>query len=141
MAIRKKPTMIPVRPLPAGSGRRPVVGRIVDRAEEGPNRLIENRVSSIIRDGRMEFQDLVATHQLGKAQDYAIQWSRSYNESEQKTALAGETSARLPQAIQGANAGEYFAARISGPEPAKSVTVYIRKEPGGIKGAGIDRTW
>ncbi|MGA2631151.1 MAG: hypothetical protein ABSG54_13175 [Terriglobia bacterium] len=94
-----------------------------------------------IRDERLELEDLAATHHLGKAQDYAIQWSRFDNESEQKTPLAGETSARLPQAIQNAKTGEYFAARISGSEPAKSVTVYIRKEPGGIKVAGIDRTW
>ncbi len=94
-----------------------------------------------IRDDRLEFEDLAAAHQLGKAQDYVIQWARFDNDSEQKTALAGETSARLPQGIQNASIGEYFAAHISGPEPAKSVIVYIRKEPGGIKVTGIDRTW
>ena len=93
-----------------------------------------------IRNDRLEFEDLAATYQLGKAQDYVIQWSRFDNDSEQKTALPGETAARLPQAIQSANAGEYFEARISGPEPAKSVTVYIRKEPSDIKVVGIDRT-
>lgn len=94
-----------------------------------------------IRDGELAFNDLTVDHKMRAAQGYTIQWARFNNDAEQQTPLAGETSARLPQAIQDASNGEYFAARISGAEPAKSVTVYIRKEPGSIKIAGIDRTW
>ena len=44
----------------------------------------------------------------------------------------------LPDA---APAGAYFAARLTGDDPAKAVTVYLRKHGRGYQVVGVDRAW
>ena len=48
----------------------------------------------------------------------------------------GETSFAIPQ-----ESAEYLAADIRGNDPKKSVTVYVRREPGGLRVIGVDRTF
>ncbi len=43
--------------------------------------------------------------------------------------------------VKGAEKDSYFAVTIRGEDEAKTVTVYIRKQSGGYKVVGIDRTW
>ncbi|MBZ5545145.1 MAG: hypothetical protein LAO07_15940 [Acidobacteriia bacterium] len=94
-----------------------------------------------VRDGRLAFDDLAVEHKLSGPRDYAVQWSRFNNDTEQKTPLAGETGFPLPRSVQEAAEGEYFAADLSAADKQKTVTVYMRKKGGQIQVVGIDRTW
>jgi hypothetical protein len=70
-----------------------------------------------------------------------VQWAEFDNHTERKTPLAGQTSFALPQQIQNAAEGAYFAAAIHGTDQQKMVTVYLRKRAAQIEVVGIDRTW
>jgi hypothetical protein len=94
-----------------------------------------------VEDNRLTFEDLAAKHKLAAPRDYAVQWSRFDNNTEQKTPLPGETSLRLPGQIQVAGDGEYFAADIRGEDPKKTGTVFLRKNGGNVEVVGVDRTW
>lgn len=91
-----------------------------------------------VRDGRLAFEDLAVKHGFIESRDYAIQWSSFNNETEEKTALAGETSLTVPKQV---NDGGYLAVEIRAGDPDKTVTVYVRNRSGALKVVGIDRTW
>lgn len=94
-----------------------------------------------VRDGRLTFVDLAAKYGFAAAASYKVEWSRFDNENEEKIPLDGQASFTLPRAIQAAAPGECFAAGIRSPDPKKSVTVYVRRETGGVQVVGIERTW
>jgi hypothetical protein len=94
-----------------------------------------------VKDGRLAFEDLAAKYGLAPSRQYAIQWFRFDNDTEQKTALPGETTFGLPQQLQNASSGEYFAADIQGGDKQKAVTVYLRKKAGRVEVVGLERTW
>lgn len=94
-----------------------------------------------VRDGRLEFIDLVARHNFAPVRNYSVEWSGFNNESETKTPILGATGPSLPSQMLDAEAGSYFAASIHGEDKQKTVTVYLRKQSGGVKVVGIDRSW
>jgi len=94
-----------------------------------------------VETGRLVFQDLGARYNLAAPRDYRIQWFRFDNEAETKTPLDGETTFSLPQQIETAAAGQYFAADIHAGDPKQMVTVYLRKQPGHVEVVGIERSW
>jgi hypothetical protein len=65
-----------------------------------------------------------------------MQWFRFDNGTGNKSPLAGEASPKIPM-----DQAEYLAAEIRGPEPTKSVTVYLRTDAAGHRIVGIDRSW
>jgi len=93
------------------------------------------------KDSRLVFDDLAVKYGLSGPPQYTVQWARFNNGSAEKTPLAGETTLALPQQLQEAAAGEYFAADIAGYDKKKTVTVYLRKRPEHIEVVGVDRTW
>jgi len=94
-----------------------------------------------VEDRQLKFEDLAAKHNFRAAGEYKAEWSRFDNNSGAHTAIAGAMSFQLPEPAQSAAAGSYFAAKISGEDAAKTVTVYLRKEQNQFKVVGIDRTW
>ena len=94
-----------------------------------------------VKENRLVFEDLAVKHRLLSSRDYAVQWSRFNNDTEEKTPLTEETTFRLPSRLLEAAGGEYFAADIHGGDPEKMITVYLRKRPDRVEVVGIDRTW
>jgi hypothetical protein len=121
---------------------------LVDRLIERRNKIGKAFLTRVlpldrvaIRDGRLVFEDLGVTHRLVPSRNYVIQWARFDNDSEQKAPLAGENSFSLPRAAEDSESGSYFAADIHAGDPGKMVTVYLRKNAGGMEVVGIDRKW
>ncbi len=94
-----------------------------------------------VRGDRLEFSHLGERHGLFEAPEIAVSWSRFDNEAETHEPIEGAAGAALPQAARAAAPGAYFAARLTGDDPAKTVTVYLRKKPDGYQIVGADRTW
>jgi hypothetical protein len=94
-----------------------------------------------VEDRQLKFEDLAAKYNFRPAGEYKAEWSRFDNNSGAHTAIAGAMNFQLPEPAQSAVAGSYFAAKISGEDAAKTVTVYLRKEQNQFKVVGIDRTW
>ena len=94
-----------------------------------------------IRDGRLVFEDLGVTHRLVPSRNYVVQWARFDNNSEQTTPLANENGFSIPRAVEDSESGSYFAADIHAGEPGKMITVYVRKNTGGMEVVGVDRKW
>lgn len=90
-----------------------------------------------VKDGTLVFDDLEVKHGFLASRNYTVRWSAFNNETGEKTTLAGETSFRVPAFGQ----GSYVAAEISGADPAKTVTVYLRNRGGEAEVVGIDRAW
>ena len=90
---------------------------------------------------RLVFEDLEVKHRLVASRNYTIQWSHFYNETEQKTLLAAESSFVLPTELQEAAPDEFFAADIHSEDPKKKVTGYLRKRPDRIEVVGVERFW
>jgi hypothetical protein len=93
-----------------------------------------------INDSRLTFDDLAVKHQFTGPRSYVAAWFRFDNETEQKSALSA-ASLELPVEVRGAGNGEHFAADIHAGDPAKTVTVYLRKRNGHLEVVGIDRRW
>jgi hypothetical protein len=94
--------------------------------------------SFVIRDGRLEFEDLAVKYGLAATHGYDMRWSRFDNESGAALPLSA-VSAALPAELK--TPGSYAAARISAGDQAKTVTVYVRNRAGHYEIVGIDRTW
>ena len=102
-----------------------------------------------IRDGSLTYEDLSLKHGLIPSQGYAasdnfprlVRWSRFDNQTEQKTALPGESGLLLPPEVQQATPGEYFVIDIAGADPKKTVSVFLRKREDGVEVVGVDRAW
>lgn len=90
---------------------------------------------------RLEFDDLEVDYGFAGAREYTVHWSHFDNSSEKHTPIPAATGPRLPQQISEAPYASCFAARIAGGNKARTVTVYLRKQPGGLNVVGIDRTW
>ncbi len=94
-----------------------------------------------IEGDRLEFEELQVKYGLIEARDYTVRWAYFDNDTEKHTPISGATSFTLPEQARTDQIGSYFAATIQGEDEEKTVTVYIRKEGGGYKVVGIDRTW
>jgi hypothetical protein len=94
-----------------------------------------------VENGALRFDDLAVEHNFRTAEQYTIRWTGFDNDTGRHEVLV-ETSTKLPFDTAEAPAGSYFAALIKSTEkPAQTVTVYIRKDQGGFRVVGIDRTW
>jgi hypothetical protein len=92
-------------------------------------------------DGRLAFEDLSAKYKLAAPGEYTFRWSKFDNDTGQRTPLSGETSAKLPLALNESPSGAYFAVGIAAGDEQKTVTVYLRKTADHVQVVGIDRTW
>jgi len=90
---------------------------------------------------RLEFDDLAVKYGFAAPRDYAVQWSRFDNRTQQKTVLPGHTGHTLPDAVTQATPGEYFCAEIRGAEAGKTVAVYLRRHNTGVEVIGTERSW
>ena len=95
-----------------------------------------------VEDGRLAFDDLAVTHNVGAPRTYAVQWVAFDNANATQTPIdsRGRT---IP--TSGATAGSFLAARITVSEdraaqPA-AVTVYLRPSGNDWSVAGIDRRY
>ena len=93
-----------------------------------------------VSEGRLEFEDLQVKYGLVDDRDYQVEWSSFDNRSKQHTAIAGETSLRLPDAALQAAESSFFAAKIQGEDENKTVVVYLRKDGGARTPGGGHRT-
>jgi hypothetical protein len=94
-----------------------------------------------VRDSKLRFVDLAIASNYVPSRNYTWQWSKFNNDTGQKTSIAGAISANLPRAAQSDGDGVYYAADIYAEQPAKNVTVYVRKHGGKYHVVGIDRRW
>ena len=94
-----------------------------------------------IEDGTLRFDDLAVQRGFRSAQNYSIQWSEFRNLQKDHLALREATSFQVPERALAAEAGSYYAAKISADAPGKTLTVYLRKEAAGFKAVGIERDW
>jgi len=94
-----------------------------------------------IEDGRLAFDDLAADYGFRAGGDYSVEWSQFRNPTEEHMPIRAQQSFDIPERAAAAPDGSYYAARISGDEPGKRLTVYIRKESTGMKVVGCDRSW
>lgn len=90
-----------------------------------------------VQDGRLVFEDLAVKHGIVPPREYAIEWFRFDNETDQKVPLPLDKTFALPQAMGSATPGEYYGVHILAPDK-KLVAVYLRKEQDGVKVVGID---
>ncbi len=91
--------------------------------------------------GRLDFENLAVKHGFAEPKEYQVAWSTFDNDAEKHSPIDGSTGFDLPRAAVDGAEGAYFAARIQGTEPAKTVTVYLRKRGTALRVVGIDRTW
>jgi hypothetical protein len=73
-----------------------------------------------VRDGRLEFEDLSASH-FDAEQAYRARWYTFDNETRDRVMIRGAEGFRVPPAP-----AEYLAAEITGEMPGQMLTVYIR---------------
>jgi hypothetical protein len=85
-----------------------------------------------VRDGRLAFEDLAVKYGFREARQYSVTWSEFDNESGAKRLIPGASTFNAPR-----SAAAYLAADITGDDPRKTVTVYLR----GDRVVGVDRTW
>ncbi len=94
-----------------------------------------------IVDGRLAFDDLGASYEIGTPRSYDVSWATYDNDHGILTPLSEGSGTKLPPAP---SATEYLAATIRcGANPAHScpdpVTVYLRRSGPGFQVVGIDR--
>ncbi len=94
-----------------------------------------------IVDQQLQFQDLEILYRFRASRDYRAQWFVFENASGKQTPIAGASTMMLPQSELPVEAGTYVAIRITGEEPSKTVTVFLRNNGSGFEIVGIDRTW
>jgi hypothetical protein len=90
-----------------------------------------------VRDGRLVFADLEIRHGFLDRRDYSVQWFVFDNETGRRTPVEGATSFLVPV---GAPEDGYVAAEIGSTDPAKRVSVYLRRR-GAFAVVGVERTW
>lgn len=91
--------------------------------------------------GRLVFDDFQEKYDMAAPRRYQVRWARFNNKTEQKTPLEADATAVLPKQVLEAAPGEYFSADIHNSDPANTITVYVRKESGGVHVVGVERTW
>ena len=94
-----------------------------------------------VEENELKFDDLEAAYGFRDSRNYSVQWSHFDNESERHTPILDAGGFPLPKQVAEGREGAYFAAMIAGEEAAKTVTVYLRKEAGGWKVVGVERSW
>ena len=94
-----------------------------------------------IENGVLRFDDLAVQQGLRSPQNYSVQWSEFRNLQKDHLALPEANSFQTPERALSAEAGSYFAARISADVPGKTLTVYLRKGETGFNAVGIERDW
>ncbi|HBY61158.1 MAG TPA: hypothetical protein DEH78_15155 [Solibacterales bacterium] len=87
-----------------------------------------------IEDGRLRHTDLMTLYRLGDAAKTALEWHAFDNATGALTPIAGASSDAVPEG------GEFTAARFSGPDGKKKVTVFLRRQGQGHRIVGIERT-
>jgi hypothetical protein len=87
------------------------------------------------------FDDLAVQHGFHVPRTYAVRWSSFDNLQQTHKPIPDNESTHLPAKVRESPAGSYFSAviEVTG-EPGKHVSVYVRKENGGYKVVGLDRT-
>jgi hypothetical protein len=94
-----------------------------------------------IEGGVLRFDDLAVQHGLQSSRRYSVQWSEFRNLEKDHLELRGENSFQVSERAVVAEAGSYYAAKISADTPGKTLTVYLRKGQSGFKPIGIERDW
>jgi hypothetical protein len=94
-----------------------------------------------VEDAELKFEHLAVRYGLEPEPSYRIQWTVFNNFSREHTPIPGASNRRLPPEILRADAGAYFAARVSTGEYGKSLDVFVRKEEAAIRVVGVDRNW
>jgi len=85
-----------------------------------------------VTNGRLVFDDLAARYGFRAARQYSIQWQTFDNQSSRATPIAGAATFELPR-----SSSPYLAAVIRGGDPARTITVYLRRN----EVVGIERSW
>jgi hypothetical protein len=93
-----------------------------------------------IAGGNLAFEDLEVKYGFKPKRAYKVEWSQFDNEAEKHTPIPGTSFLTLPPQLR-EGTGDYYAARIQADDPAKTVTVYLRKQTSGFQVVGVDRTW
>jgi hypothetical protein len=89
-----------------------------------------------VREGRLAFVDLAPG-----AGELKVRWSRFDNETQNKTAIAGD-GVTIPREILEDPPRRYYAAEIHrSSDPAKSATVYLHKRARELEVVGVERNW
>jgi hypothetical protein len=91
-----------------------------------------------IENGELAFDDLEATHGLTSPRTVTAEWFTLDNGSGKLAPLEKASGLRVPSRLAD---GGYVAARLSGGEPGKTTTVYLRSQGGSLAVVGIDRDW
>jgi hypothetical protein len=89
---------------------------------------------------RLEFKDLAVALGFVPPRDYDTTWFHLDNTRGVITPIAGAATTAIPKELAAAPVGDYFATRVSmRGDPAKQVTVFLRKTDREIQVVGIDR--
>jgi hypothetical protein len=91
-----------------------------------------------VRQGRLEWEDLAAKHNLGNPLPVTVRWAVSDNERGAATPLVGADSPALPR-MDGD--GYWMAALESPSRSGQAVRIYLRKRGERTEVVGIERTW
>ena len=95
----------------------------------------------MVQDGRLEFEDLGFEYGFNEKRAFTITWSAFDNDTETHTPMEGALGKFLPEAVKSGHDRAYFAARLQAENTRKTATVYLRRQEGGFKVVGVDRTW
>ncbi|MDX2151220.1 MAG: hypothetical protein SFV54_10845 [Bryobacteraceae bacterium] len=97
-----------------------------------------------VREGRLEFRDLAAHYGFRAARPHRVRWALLDNETNEVSAIPGGEGDVAPRAVTMLPEGRYVVAAIdaiAASEAGKTVSVYFRKQGGGYRVVGVDRTW
>jgi hypothetical protein len=89
--------------------------------------------------GRLDFDDLSTGLDIPH-QGYRAQWHTFDNATGRRSLLSNHGSFRAPK-VDDAAGPQFLIAEITGEDPRKSVSVYIRSQRGRMEVVGIERTW
>jgi hypothetical protein len=93
-----------------------------------------------VSEDQLNFEHLGAKYGLFDAPEVKVAWSQFDNATGSHTAIAGATGSQLPTAARAATDG-FFAAKLTGDDQQKTVSVYLRKRGSSYQVVGIDRTF
>lgn len=89
----------------------------------------------------LKFEDLAVCYGFAAPREYSIQWAEFDNTTGKHRPVATQTVGEIPERMKTAETGFYCSALISAGEPEKTVTIYMRKESGGYRLVGVERSW
>ncbi len=89
----------------------------------------------------LTFDDLAVKYGFTKARSFQATWFRFDNKEDRLTPIQSARSFQLPDEAIRVDNNAYCAVRIQGDDPYKTVMIYLRKESGGFKAVGAERTW